>query len=216
MKKTNSWINRVKQGSKIISSAPAFTGVIIGFVLGAVLPTYALLVSNVVTIGDLGEWMGSLATFLAVYVSLKLAADKKKMSFEVTFSVDTKKSRLILVVINTGSVPIYSLYVGIEAGILALGDFEVPNTINVFEKKRIVIDFKDADREAKKKNEAEHFIDELHLENSKQKERIRKTLQIQDAWDALTKMKDVEIVVDAGKVVKRIPRSQIHYDVLHI
>lgn len=57
--------------------------ILLGFVLGATLPTYALLTSNKIKLGDVGEWMGAIATFLAVWVSLYLANRNSKAKLDI-------------------------------------------------------------------------------------------------------------------------------------
>lgn len=81
--------------------------VLLGFVLGATLPTYALLTSNKVKLGDVGEWLGAIATFFAVWVSLYLANKNSKSKLEIrlnTLDPFRIEPHVIFDIVNLGSV----------------------------------------------------------------------------------------------------------------
>lgn len=81
--------------------------VLLGFVLGATLPTYALLTSNKIKLGDVGEWLGAIATFFAVWVSLYLANKNSKSKLEIrlnTLDPFRIEPHVIFDIVNLGSV----------------------------------------------------------------------------------------------------------------
>lgn len=86
MKRLNTWLNKSEELFKFILDKPASMNILLGFVLGAILPTYALLVSNKVQLGDVGEWLGAIATFFAVWVSLYLANKNSKAKLKIRSS----------------------------------------------------------------------------------------------------------------------------------
>lgn len=80
--------------------------VILGFVLGATLPTYALLSEKKIVLGDVGEWAGAIATFFAVWVSLYLANKSEKANLRIDinmFNPFLSGDNMIFDIVNTGA-----------------------------------------------------------------------------------------------------------------
>ncbi|MCT3400724.1 hypothetical protein [Lentilactobacillus hilgardii] len=202
----------MKKGTELLSSSQFFWFVL-GLVLGSIFPVYLLLLKDPGWFGALGDWVAALGTLSAVYVSLKLAENKRKVKLEVEVSVDISKKIFLLRVINTGFVPIHNIYVSFESGIVYYPGFEVNRTINVFEKRTISVSAKKLSGD--KKAEIEDFL-KSYNGTPKQKANLARRIQVSDAWDALIKDKDVQVVIDVGKNIYTIPRGKIHYNVLYI
>lgn len=107
MKKSSTWIDKIEKKFKSILNQPISMSVLLGFVLGATLPTYALLTSNKIKLGDVGEWLGAIATFFAVWVSLYLANKNSKSKLEIrlnTLDPFRIEPHVIFDIVNLGSV----------------------------------------------------------------------------------------------------------------
>jgi len=72
------WLERLENKLQLILNKQVLMSAALGFTLGLMLPTYVLLKSNKIELGDVGEWAGAIATFLAVGVSLYLASSSDK------------------------------------------------------------------------------------------------------------------------------------------
>lgn len=107
MKRLNIWLDKLESKFKLILDKPISMNMLLGFVLGATLPTYALLASNKIKLGDVGEWVGAIATFFAVWVSLYLANKNSKAKLDIkssTHDFSRMEEYPAFDIINLGSV----------------------------------------------------------------------------------------------------------------
>ncbi|MGA3435571.1 hypothetical protein ACA590_11605 [Lactiplantibacillus plantarum] len=147
MKKSSTWIDKIEKKFKSILNQPISMSVLLGFVLGATLPTYALLTSNKVKLGDVGEWLGAIATFFAVWVSLYLANKNSKSKLEIrlnTLDPFRIEPHVIFDIVNLGSVSAsVRLSIDISEDFVndMLDSFENPNDrFNYYIKLKSIID----------------------------------------------------------------------------
>ncbi|MDN7023144.1 hypothetical protein FIV27_15655 [Lactiplantibacillus plantarum] len=100
-------LQKAEEKLKMILDKPVSMSVLLGFVLGATLPTYALLASGKVELGDIGEWLGAIATFFAVWVSLYLARKSSKTIIKIRknkFNVYDYKGDCVVDIVNLGDI----------------------------------------------------------------------------------------------------------------
>ncbi|MCY9807049.1 hypothetical protein OXT66_05725 [Lentilactobacillus senioris] len=76
---------------------------VLGFVLGAIIPTWFLINDNPDAFGDLGEWASAIGTLMAVIVSLYLATNKKGKLKVFRWAKGDEKH---MTIVNAGTAPI--------------------------------------------------------------------------------------------------------------
>lgn len=84
--------------------------IVVGIIIGSAGPLYILFSQGKIivgTLGDLGEWVGSLATFAAVVVSLKIATNSRLPHVQVVSVARMDYKAYNVWIYNDGPVPIY-------------------------------------------------------------------------------------------------------------
>lgn len=162
---------------------------VLGFVIGAIVPTWFLIDKNPDVLGDLGEWVGAIATTFAVVVALKDSRDSRKpiIKLEAVAYLDMKM--VTINVYNDGKVPIF------ETRLFIL------RYSNDLDKEDNIIETEIYNERIDPGNS--HMFSFAYPVEYWNNEKLNPyhlgPELLQESWDKIKNSKDIEVLVEAGR-----------------